>query len=259
LNQLSIAWETSIVPNLLGMRFLPLGLIALGLAAPAVAIPFRPNSAPKIAPLKAGSKSAAKPAAKSTAKPEAKPEAKPAAPMTEPVVTSKQDLDYERLQELMKAGEWADANLLTSRILLTIGKGYDQGYVTTDQIAKMSCTELKTVDDLWRYYTGGRSGLSTQANVWRKIQDGSPKAMQKFEARVGWQKGVLNPDPKAAQIGHMPLRPSGNGGSPDAEGGGWIQAMPERLATCGMIPKIPKPVTIVPMKAKPVVKAPAAK
>jgi hypothetical protein len=249
LNQLSIALETSIVLNLLGMRFLPLSLVAVGLVVtPAIAIPFRPNAAPKIAPLKASK------AGKPAAKPAAKPEVKPPAPMTEPVVTSKQDLDYERLQELMKAGEWADANLLTSRILLTIGKGYDQGYVNADQIAKMSCTELKTVDDLWRYYTGGRSGLSTQANVWRKIQDGSPKAMQKFEARVGWQKGVLNPDPKAAQIGHMPLRPSGNGGSPDAEGGGWIQAMPERLATCGMIAKIPKPVAIVPMKAKNVVK-----
>jgi GUN4-like len=247
-----LRWSKSIVLNLLGMRFLPLGLVALGFAvAPAVAIPFHPNAAPKIAPLKAGSKSAAKPAAKLSAK----PAAKPPAPMTEPVVTSKQDLDYERLQELMKAGEWAEANLLTSRILLTIGKGNDQGYVNADQIAKMSCTELKTVDDLWRYYTRGRSGLSTQANVWRKIQDGSPKAMQKFEARVGWQKGVLNPDPKAAQIGHMPLRPSGNGGSPDAAGGGWIQAMPERLATCGMIAKIPQPVTIVPMKPKAPAKA----
>jgi GUN4-like len=246
-----LRWSKSIVLNQLGLRFLPLGLVALGcgLAAPAIAIPFRPNAAPKIAPLRASKPT--KPTAKPAVKPAAKSPA-PAQPMTEPVVTSKQDLDYERLQELMKAGEWAEANLLTSRILLTIGKGYDQGYVTTDQIAKMSCTELKTVDDLWRYYTGGRSGLSTQANVWRKIQDGSPKAMQKFEARVGWQKGVLNPDPKVAQIGHMPLRPSGNGGSPDAEGGGWIQAMPERLATCGMIPKIPKPVVKVqPLKAKP--------
>jgi GUN4-like len=245
-----LRWSKSIVLNLLGLRFLPLSLVALGccVAAPAVAIPFRPNAAPKIAPLKASAKPAAKPTAK--------PEAKPPVPMTEPVVTSKQDLDYERLQELMKAGEWADANLLTSRILLTIGKGYDQGYVTADQISKMSCTELKTVDDLWRYYTGGRSGLSTQANVWRKIQaGGSPQAMQKFEARVGWQKGVLNPNPKAAQIGHLPLRPSGNGGSPDAEGGGWIQAMPERLATCGMIAKIAKPVAIGPLKAKAIVKA----
>ncbi len=231
--------------NQLGMRFLPLSLVALALGlavAPAIAMPFRPNAAPKMAPLKASAKPANKPPA-------------PPQPMTEPVVTSKRDLDYERLQELMKAGEWAEANLLTSRILLTIGKGNDQGYVNAAQIAKMSCTELKTVDDLWRYYTGGRSGLSTQAKVWRKIEDGSPKAMQKFEARVGWQKGVLNPDPKAAQIGHMPLRPAGNGGSPDAAGGGWIQAMPERLATCGIITKIPKPVTIAPLKAKPPVKA----
>jgi hypothetical protein len=244
-----LRWSKSIVLNLLGLRFLPLSLVALGccVAAPAVAIPFRPNAAPKIAPLKARAKPAAKPTAK--------PAAKPPVPMTEPVVTSKQDLDYERLQELMKAGEWADANLLTSRILLTIGKGTDQGYVTADQISKMSCTELKTVDDLWKYYTGGRSGLSTQANVWRRIKGPDAEAMKKFEATVGWHKGVLTPDPKAAQIGHLPMRPSGNGGSPDAEGGGWIQAMPERLATCGMVAAKPKFVAIVPMKGKKVVKA----
>jgi GUN4-like len=229
------------------MRFLPLGLIAVGcLAVPAIAIPFRPNAAPKIAPLKASAKPAVKPVAQPIA---------PPPPMTEPVVSSKRDLDYERLQELMKAGEWAEANLLTSRILLTIGKGNDQGYVNADQIRKMSCTELKTVDDLWRYYTGGRSGLSTQANVWRRIKGPDAEAMKKFEATVGWHKGVLTPDPQAAQIGHLPMRPSGNGGSPDAEGGGWIQAMPERLATCGMVAAKPKFVAIVPKKAKKVVKA----
>ncbi|MBE9033202.1 GUN4 domain-containing protein [filamentous cyanobacterium LEGE 11480] len=207
-------------------------------AAPVAAIPFNPGeipAPPKIAPRRTP-RSAVSPQ-RATSKPLAKPKY-----MAEPFVTSKRNLDYERLQSLMKSGEWAEANQLTSRILLTIGKGTEQGYLTANQIRKMSCRELKTVDQLWRYYTGWRSGLSAQARVWRKLKGMTRKDAQKFEAKVGWHKRRLNPNPKAAQIGHLPFRPTGNGGTPDAWGGAWIKAMPNRLSACGLMPPAPKPV-----------------
>jgi hypothetical protein len=251
---------------LLGLGLPLVGLMIAGTAITAQAIPFRPNAAPKIKPKAKASKAKAS-KVKVPKAPPAKPKApidpmempqdlsvlQPAAqanmtplnlpiapPMPEPEVTSKPNLDYERLQQLMKAGEWTDANLLTSRILLTIGGGDEPGYLTATQIGKMSCTELKTVDDLWRYYSGARSGLVAQAKVWRQLQQSSTdstKTLKQFETRVGWHKDKLTANPKTAQIGHLPFRPSGNGGSPDAAGGGWIQAMPERLATCGLIPQ----------------------
>lgn len=219
-----------------GFRFAQVGvqiaLAVVSLAAPVSAMPFRrggsPPPPPRIQP-----RQSSPPTQKATV---VKPQAKPKY-MDEPLVTSKRDLDYERLQELLKAGEWADANQLTARILLTIGKGSQQGFLTADQIKKMSCAELQTVDDLWRYYTGWRSGLSAQARVWRKLKGENFQDVQRFERVVGWHQGVLNPDPKRAQIGHMPFRPTGNGGTPEAWGGGWIKAMPERLATCGLIPR----------------------
>jgi hypothetical protein len=159
--------------------------------------------------------------------------------MAEPIVRSKQNLDYERLQDLMKSGEWEEANQLNSRILLTLGKGEDQGYLTANQIAKLPCSELRTVDNLWRYYSGARSGLIAQAKIWRQMKSQDIKQVKKFEARVGWHKGVLNPNPKAAQIGHMPLRPTGEGGTAEGAGGWWVMEMPKRLEVCGMIPKQP--------------------
>ena len=200
-------------------------MAAVTITSPSIALPFQPGvvpQPPKIAPRR--------PAAVKSVKPKPKY-------MAEPFVTSKRDLDYERLQELMKAGEWADANLLTSRILLTIGKGTQQGYLNPSQIQRMSCRELKTVDNLWRYYTGWRSGLSAQARVWRKLKGQTVKDAKRFEQVVGWHRGQLNPDPKSAQIGHMPFRPTGNGGTAEAWGGGWLKFMPNRLAACGIIPK----------------------
>lgn len=240
-------------------------LMAWGSAPAAQSMPFRPNAAPKVkAKAKKARPAPAKPKAPidpmempqdlSVLQPAAQAKITPlnmpiAPPMPEPEVRSKPNLDYERLQQLMKAGEWTDANVLTSRILLAIGGGDELGYLTAMQVGKMSCTELKTVDDLWRYYSGGRSGLVAQAKVWRQLQktgENNAKTLKQFETRVGWHKDKLTANPKTAQIGHLPFRPSGNGGSPDAAGGGWIHAMPERLATCGLMPQVVK---AVPAKA----------
>jgi GUN4-like len=169
---------------------------------------------------------------------------KAAAPvMAEPEVKSKPNLDYERLQTMMKAGEWEEANRLTSLILLTLGDRQSQGYLDATSTSKLPCGDLKTIDILWRYYTGGRSGLTVQAKIWNNMWGTTAKDAKKFEGRVGWYKGTLNPNPKSAQRGHMPLRPTGDGGGTDAFNGGWITAMPARLETCGLIaqrPPMPK-------------------
>jgi hypothetical protein len=191
---------------------------------PSLAIPFNPPK-PRTAP---------KPKAP---KPEMVEEIAPPAPqpMAEPEVKSKQNLDYERLQSLMKAGEWTEASQLTSLIMLNLGDKTGKGYLDANDTAKLSCTELKTVDGLWRYYTGGRSSFTMQARIWRNMWGDDAKDAKKFEGRVGWHKSSLNPDPKTAQAGHMPLRPSGDGGSFDTLKGGWMTALADRLQTCGMI------------------------
>jgi GUN4-like len=164
---------------------------------------------------------------------------------SEPEVKSKPNLDYERLQTMMKAGEWEEANRLTSLILLTLGDRQSQGYLDTASTSKLPCGDLQTVDTLWRYYTGGRSGLSVQAKIWNNMWGTTAKDAKKFEGRVGWYKGTLNPNPKSAQRGHMPLRPTGDGGGTDAFNGGWIKSMPARLETCGLVAQRP----IMPKKA----------
>lgn len=164
------------------------------------------------------------------------------APISEPVVTSKPDLDYERLQSLMKSGEWAEANRLTSNILLTLGGQFERGYLTFEDMQFIPCADLRIVDDLWRYHSQGRSGYRVQAQIWRRQGE---KDIEKFEAAIGWNAKKLIPNPKSAQVGHLPSRPAGNGGDFNADQGAWIQGLTKQAEVCKIIPA--KPV----MKKKP--------
>jgi hypothetical protein len=180
----------------------------------------------------------AKPQAAAASK-KAKPQAaKPRLAIAEPVVTSKPDLDYERLQSLMKAGEWSEANRLTSNIVLTLGGQFERGYLTFEDMKQIPCADLRLVDDLWRYYSKGRSGYSVQAQIWRRQGE---KNIERFENAIGWNANKLIPNPKSAQVGHLPSRPAGSGGDLEASEGAWIQGITKQAEVCKMIPAKPMP------------------
>jgi GUN4-like len=181
----------------------------------------------------------AKPQTKAPAASASKPKSsKPPEPLAEPVVTSKPDLDYERLQSLMKAGEWSEANRLTSNIVLTLGGQFERGYLTPADMKQIPCADLRLVDDLWRYYSKGRSGYRVQAQIWRRQGE---KNIERFEDVTGWNARKLIPDPKSAQIGHLPNRPAASGGDFEADQGGWIQGITKQAEVCKMIPAKPVP------------------
>lgn len=158
--------------------------------------------------------------------------------IAEPVVTSKPDLDYERLQLLMKSGEWSEANRLTSNIVLTLGGQFERGYLTFEDMKQIPCADLRLVDDLWRYYSKGRSGYTVQARIWRRQGE---KNIERFEEVTGWNARKLIPDPKSAQVGHLPNRPAGSGGDFEADQGAWIQGITKQAEICKMIPAKPLP------------------
>jgi GUN4-like len=180
----------------------------------------------------------AKTRTKAPAASSAKPKSSKPVAIEEPVVTSKPDLDYERLQLLMKSGEWSEANRLTSNIVLTLGGQFERGYLTFEDMKQIPCADLRLVDNLWRYYSKGRSGYTVQAQIWRRQGE---KNIERFEDVTGWNTRKLIPDPKSAQIGHLPNRPAGSGGDFEADQGGWIQGITKQAEVCKMIPTKPVP------------------
>jgi hypothetical protein len=155
------------------------------------------------------------------------------APTPEPTeLRSAKKIDYNQLQELLKAADWEAANQMTARLLLKAAGREEAGFLLALQTRKLPCEDLRTVDQLWRFHSADRFGFGVQAAIWKRQISGKGYAkVPKFESAVGWHKRTVNYS-KQAQRGHLPLRPTGEGGSPEAWGGWWIQELSDRLDVC---------------------------
>jgi GUN4-like len=180
-----------------------------------------------------------------TATPQPRPSRIPQTPIED--LKSAVRIDYEPLQQLLRAGNWEEANKMTSTLMLQAGGQLERGYLIPSDIQKFPCADLLTVDKLWRYYSRDRFGFSVQAGIWIRMRGQDTEDVQRFAGRVGWHRGIVNASLNA-QRGHLPLRPGSGGGVADAASGEWIQAMPKRLSAC-VTP--PKPKKVQPKKGQP--------
>jgi GUN4-like len=166
-----------------------------------------------------------------------------------PIENLKSDrlLDYGPLQDLLRAGNWEEANAVTSTLMLKAGGQLERGYLVEHDIHYFPCNDLLTVNRLWQYYSNDRYGYGPQTRIWVALKGKTYQDSLRFEKKVGWGNGKsVIANPAQAPVGHLPFRPASGGGVPDAWGGWWIREMPRRLNTC-MNPVKPKPI----VKAKP--------
>lgn len=105
------------------------------------------------------------------------------------LTTVAQDSKYQKLEELLKAGQWREADQETYRLMITtVGKEEGQWFDRKD-VEEFPCKDLRTLDRLWVKYSNGKFGFSVQKRIWQ--YSGSPmspgKEWDDFCARVGWQ------------------------------------------------------------------------
>jgi len=168
--------------------------------------------------------------------------------------------EMEQLSGALAEGQWEKANRLTSSILLKSVNQYGRGYLITDDIRQLPCKTLRSVDHKWVQSSNGEFGLSTQANIWLKMNGKTFDDVTKFEDRIGWLGPVDFRSTVTAPDGHLPLRPVKPAGMPDAWGGGWIQSMSQRLIACNVIPDPnPKPAAAPTAKPASPIQTPAPK
>ena len=157
-----------------------------------------------------------------------------------PIETLKSDrlLDYSPLQDLLRSGNWEEANAVTSTLMLKAGGQLDRGYLIKQDIHYFPCNDLRTINRLWQYYSSDRYGYGPQTRIWVGLKGKTYQDSLRFEKKVGWgTRATLIKNPAQAPIGHLPFRPASGGGVPDAWGGGWIDEMPKRFNTCMNPPK----------------------
>ena len=99
------------------------------------------------------------------------------------------EVDYTRLENLLEAGKWKEADQETLTVMLKVA---GRGWLDAESIKKFPCTDLRTIDTLWVKYSNGHFGFSVQKKIWQSV-GGQPGKYdlgiyKKFAERVGWLK-----------------------------------------------------------------------
>lgn len=71
----------------------------------------------------------------------------------------------QKLEKLLDQKKWKEADQKTNQVLLKISNRESVGYLNEDAIKKMSCSYLRTIDKLWKKYSGGLFGFSIQKRI----------------------------------------------------------------------------------------------
>lgn len=113
----------------------------------------------------------------------------PTPSITKPLIpeddlSSERGVDYTRLRNLLKAGEWEEADKETQTIMLKAAGTKQYLQLDEDSIKKIPCIDLRTIDQLWVKYSYRRFGFSVQKLIWESIG----KDYRKFCDSVGWRK-----------------------------------------------------------------------
>ncbi len=100
---------------------------------------------------------------------------------------SEKGVDYRRLRDLLKAGQWREADQETLAVMLKATGREQEGWLNPRSIDNFPCTDLRTIDQLWVKYSNGHFGFSVQKRIWESVG----KDYEKFGDRVGWRKGMF--------------------------------------------------------------------
>lgn len=133
-------------------------------------------------------------------------------PTPSPFRETQAGVDYTALRDLLKAGEWEEADNEHRRLMCVLAgeDAEDRGWVYFTEVKQFPVKDLKTIDNLWTFYSDGKFGFSVQRKIWI----GKKRQWAKFFKEIDWVQGENNayrkwPEEfiwkKEAKKGHMPL------------------------------------------------------
>lgn len=138
---------------------------------------------------------------------------KPSASRPKPTQRAgKFDTEYNRLRDLLAAGEWREADSETYKLMLKVVGQEKSQYLDRESIKKLPSKDLHIIDQLWLQYSNGCFGFSVQKRIWLSVGGNDTK----FSQRVGWKirsfMGMTFVDdiiyqknaPEIAPMGHLP-------------------------------------------------------
>jgi hypothetical protein len=149
------------------------------------------------------------------AKPAATPQPTAQHPLDTIALDSEKGVDYRKLRDLLKAGQWKEADLETLKVMLKAANQVSEGWLDPNSLQTFPCKDLKTIDKLWVMASDDHFGFSVQKKIWEEC--GSPaipdKNWNQFSVKVGWKNkqataygySELNFNPSLSPKGGLPL------------------------------------------------------
>jgi serine/threonine protein kinase len=124
------------------------------------------------------------------------------------------NMDYIKLQNYLKAGNWKEADQETTRVMLAVAKREREGLLRVEDIDNFPCADFRTIDQLWVKYSNGKFGFSVQKRIYQGLgrkREYNREIWEKFGEKVGWRQGGnwlyykdITFDIKAPE-GHLPV------------------------------------------------------
>ena len=92
-----------------------------------------------------------------------------AIPLSQLELKSQRDVDYSRLRDLLAVSNWGEADIETRDVMrLAAGKSKKE-ILTEEDINKISCIDLFTIDNLWSTASKGLFGFTAQKDVCQQL------------------------------------------------------------------------------------------
>jgi uncharacterized caspase-like protein len=136
-------------------------------------------------------------------------------PLYEP--SDEAQVDYAKLQDLLIAGKWREADNETYQLILRVLGREQVGWCREQDISTLPRSVLDQIDQLWDKHSKGKFGFRVQQQIWRNIGGQADKLdVYKFAERIGWRrnKDWLKYDDFTfsleAKQGHLPSFGYGN-------------------------------------------------
>jgi serine protease Do len=101
--------------------------------------------------------------------------------------------DYTKLEQLLAAGKWKEADRETDNKMLEVAGRQKEGGLDIESIENFSCPDLRAMDRLWVKYSNGRFGFSVQKQIYQNLggtKEFDAKVWKDYAEAIGWkQKG----------------------------------------------------------------------
>jgi hypothetical protein len=139
------------------------------------------------------------------------------------LVSKKTGIDYHSLKNLLAEGKWEEADRetynLVTQIIKTSKNQNNHLFIELKSIAEFSCTDIGTIDRLWRKYSNNKFGFTPQQQLWKSVNQNSnfsTETWRQFATDVGWKQGEvasssgyllyeeLKFNPQQGPKGHLP-------------------------------------------------------